>query len=62
MALKKINDDVSLRLIREGNSSAEAARYLGVGWAAVCKRLESLKVSSIRDVALRSAARLVDRG
>ena len=28
MALKKINDDVLLRLIREGNSSAEAARYL----------------------------------
>ncbi len=30
MALKKINDDAPLRLIREGNSSAEAARYLGV--------------------------------
>ncbi len=30
MTLKKINDDVPLRLIREGNSSAEAARYLAV--------------------------------
>ncbi len=51
MALKKISDDVLLRLIREGNGSAEAARYLGVGRAAVCKRLKSLKVSSVRDVA-----------
>jgi hypothetical protein len=31
MALKKINDDVLLLLIREGNSPAEAARYLLVG-------------------------------
>ena len=53
MALKKINDDVLLLLIREGNSPAEAARYLLVGRAAVCKRLKSLKVSIAGDVALR---------
>ncbi len=41
MALKKINDDLLLRLIGEGNSPAEAARNLGVGRAAVCKRLKS---------------------
>ncbi len=54
MALKKIKDDELLRLIREGNSPAEAARYLGVGRAVVCKRLKSLTVSIARDVA-RSA-------
>ncbi len=49
MAKKKINDDTLLQLIREwkqhgwdGNSPAEAARPLGVGRAAVSKRLKAL--------------------
>jgi hypothetical protein len=44
MAKKKINDDTLLQLIRDGNSPAEAARRLGVGRAAVCKRLKALKM------------------
>jgi biotin operon repressor len=62
MAEKKINDDKLLKLIRDGNSSAEAARKLGVGRAAVSKRLKALRVAVVKDVTLRSAGRLVDRG
>jgi len=62
MAKKKINDDTLLQLIRDGNSPAEAARRLGVGRAAVSKRLKALKIEVTRDVTLRSAAKLVDRG
>jgi septal ring factor EnvC (AmiA/AmiB activator) len=62
MAEKKINDDRLLQLIRDGNSSAEAARKLGVGRAAVCKCLKRLRVGISKDVALRSAAKVVDRG
>ncbi|MGA3115234.1 MAG: hypothetical protein ABSF90_12485 [Syntrophobacteraceae bacterium] len=62
MAKKKINDDTLLQLIRDGNSPTEAARRLGVGRAAVSKRLKALKIEVTRDVTLRSAAKLVDRG
>ena len=62
MAKKKINDDTLLQLIRDGNSPAEAARRLGVGRAAVSKRLKTLKIGVTRGVTLRSAAKLVDRG
>ncbi|MGO9019562.1 MAG: hypothetical protein ACLQVJ_14560 [Syntrophobacteraceae bacterium] len=61
MAKKKINDDTLLQLIRDGNSPAEAARRLGVGRAAVSKRLKALKIGVTRGVTLRSAAKLVDR-
>ncbi|MFZ0928481.1 MAG: hypothetical protein WAN11_07765 [Syntrophobacteraceae bacterium] len=62
MAKKKINDDRLLQLIRDGNSPAGAARRLGVGRAAVSNRLKALKIGVTRGVALRSAAKLVDRG
>ncbi len=62
MAKKKINDDTLLQLIRDGNSPAEAARRLGVGRAAVSKRLKTLKIGVARDVTLRSAGKLVDQG
>jgi hypothetical protein len=62
MAKKKINDDTLLQLIRDGNSPAGATRRLGVGRAAVFKRLKALKIGVTRDVTLRSAAKLVDHG
>jgi DNA-binding transcriptional LysR family regulator len=62
MAKKKINDDTLLQLIRDGNSPAGAARRLGVGRAAVSNRLKALNIGVGRDVTLRSAAKLVDRG
>ncbi|MGA2227344.1 MAG: hypothetical protein ABSH41_23155 [Syntrophobacteraceae bacterium] len=40
MAMKKMNDDTLLLLIRDGNSPGGAARRLGVGRAAVSKRRE----------------------
>jgi hypothetical protein len=60
MADKKINDVKLLQFIRDGNSPAEAARKLGVGRAAVCKRLKLLKVGTTKDIALRSAPRLIN--
>jgi hypothetical protein len=45
-----------------GNSPAGAARRLGAGRASVSKRLKALKIGATRDVPLRSAAKLVDRG
>ncbi|MGA3114381.1 MAG: hypothetical protein ABSF90_08105 [Syntrophobacteraceae bacterium] len=41
MAKKKANDDALLQLIRDGNSPAEAVRWLGVGRAAVSKLLNA---------------------
>jgi ribonuclease HI len=38
------------------------ARRLGAGQAAVSKGLKALKIGVTRDVTLRSAAKLVDRG
>ena len=62
MPKKKVNDYALIRLIRDGNSPADAARLLGVGRSAVSKRLKALKIGVTRDVTLRSAAKLVDRG
>ena len=49
------------RLVSEGNGVSEIARKLGVTKGAVSKRLKSLKVAISKDVALRSAPRIVDR-
>jgi len=59
MAEKKIDDNRLLQLIRDGNTSAEAARKLGVGRAAVCKRLKALNVGVAKDVTLKSAGEIV---
>ena len=62
MAKKKINDDTLIQLIRDGNSPVEAARRLGVGRAAVSKRLKALKIGVARDVTLRRRPNLSTRG
>jgi hypothetical protein len=50
------------RLVREGNGVSEIARKLGVTKGAVSKKLKSLKVAVAKDVALRSAPKIVDNG
>lgn len=50
------------QLVREGNEVSEIARKLGVTKGAVSKKLKSLKVAVTKDVALRSAPRIVDNG
>ncbi|MGO9018068.1 MAG: hypothetical protein ACLQVJ_06915 [Syntrophobacteraceae bacterium] len=59
MAKKKINDDRLLQLIRDGNSPAGAARRLGVGRAAVSKRLKALKIGVTRELTARFIRRAV---
>ncbi|MFZ0930016.1 MAG: hypothetical protein WAN11_15530 [Syntrophobacteraceae bacterium] len=59
MAKKKTNDDTLLQLIRDGNSPPEAARRLGVGRAAVSKRLKALKIVVTRELTVRFIPRAV---
>ena len=56
-----IDDNQLLQLIRNGDTVTEAARKLGVGKAAVSKRLKALNVAINRNVTIRAAHKIVDR-
>ena len=56
-----IDDNQLLQLIRNGDTVSEAAGKLGVGLAAVSKRLKRLNVAISRNVTLRVAHKIVDR-
>ena len=56
-----IDDNQLLQLIRNGDTVTEAARKLGVGLAAVSKRLKRLNVAISRNVTIRTAHKIVDR-
>ena len=62
MPLRIINDSELMRLVRAGQSPKEIADKMGVGVSAVCKRLKRLKIGMVRDVALRSASKIVGEG
>jgi DNA-binding Lrp family transcriptional regulator len=62
MPSRKINDNDLLRLVRSGNSRSEIAQKLGVGPPAITKRLKALGVAIAKDITLRSAPKLVDKG
>jgi transposase len=62
MSVRILNDNKMIALVQAGASPKEIADKMGVGVSAVCKRLKRLKIGMVRDVALRSAAKVVDRG
>jgi transposase-like protein len=49
------------QLVREGDGVSEIARKLGVTKGSVSKKLKKLRVGITKDVALRSASKIVDR-
>ncbi len=57
----RIDDEQLLQLIRGGNTVSETARMLGVSQPAVSRRLKRLKIAINRNVAIRSADKIVDR-
>ena len=60
--MKSLIDDKQLiQLIRDGDTVSEAARKLGVGRAAVSKRLQRLNIAISRSVTIRAAHKIVDR-
>ena len=60
--MKSLIDDKQLiQLIRDGDTVSEAARKLGVGKAAVSKRLKRLNIAISRNVTIRAAHKIVDR-
>ena len=50
-----------LQLVRDGYTVAKAARKIGVGKAAVSKRLKRLNVAINGNVVIRAAHKIVDR-
>ena len=61
MRTSKIDDKQLRQLIRDGNTVIEAARKMGFSKQAVSKRLKRLNIAINRDVAIRSAHKIVDR-
>jgi predicted transcriptional regulator len=61
MPIRKIDDSELLRLAKSGNSVSTIAEKLGVGKAAVSKRLKALSHALTKDVCLRNAGELVKK-
>jgi predicted transcriptional regulator len=61
MPTRKIDDSELLRLAKSGNSVSTIAEKLGVGKAAVSKRLKALSHALTKDVCLRNAGELVKK-
>ena len=61
MPNKKIDDDTLIKLIRDGNSPAEAAGKMVVGKSAVSKRLKALNVAVAKDVTPKKAGDIVQK-
>jgi DNA-binding Lrp family transcriptional regulator len=61
MRTSKIDDEQLRQFIRNGDTAIEAARKLGFSKQAVSKRLKRLNIAINRDVAIRSAHKIVDR-
>jgi hypothetical protein len=57
----RTDDEQFLQLIRDGNTVSEMARKMGIGNSAVSKRLRRLNVATNRNIAIRSADKIVDR-
>lgn len=62
VAKRKISNVELEQLVRHGKGVSEIARELGVTKGAVSKRLKKLNVAVSKDVALRSAPQVVERG
>jgi len=60
MTARKISFIQLEQLVREGNGVSEIARKLGVTKGAVSKALKKLNVAITRDVAVRSAPKIVE--
>ncbi len=61
MGTIKIDDKQLRQLMRNGDTVSEAARKLGVTTQAVSQRLKALNIAINRNVALRSAHKIVER-
>ncbi|MGO8943398.1 MAG: hypothetical protein ACLQJ7_06960 [Syntrophobacteraceae bacterium] len=57
----RIDDKQLVQLIRNGDTATEAARKMGVSQQAVSQRLKALDIAIYRNVAIRSAQKIVDR-
>lgn len=62
MARRKFSNIELEQLVREGFGVSEIARKLGVTKGTVSKRLKALKVGISKDVTLRSAPQVVEKG
>jgi hypothetical protein len=61
MGRLKFTDIELKQLVRKGLSLRDMARHLGVSKSTVCVRLKALNIAVSRDVAIRSAHKIVDR-
>ena len=61
MGTLKFTDIELKQLVRKGLSLRDMARHLGVSKSTVCVRLKALNIVVSRDVAIRSARKIVDR-
>ena len=61
MGTLKFTDIELKQLVRKGLSLRAMARHLGVSKSTVCVRLKALNIAVSRDVAIRSARKIVDR-
>lgn len=61
MGTLKFTDIELKHLVRKGLSLRAMARHLGVSKSTVCVRLKALKIAVSRDMAIRSARKIVDR-
>ncbi|MGA2938670.1 MAG: hypothetical protein ABSF52_16435 [Syntrophobacteraceae bacterium] len=57
----RIDNNQLLQLVRDGNTVTEIARQVGVDKGSVSRRLKALNIAINRNVALRSAQKIVDR-
>jgi len=61
MGKPKVNRIKLSRMLRDGKSQKDIARVMGVSEAAICKAKKELNINIVKNVALETAHRVVDK-